>query len=124
MTINDFKAGQTVVLVGNPHVKESREKEFTTVSSIGRKYLLVDACTRNKKRQFHVCRDDDEYLIEHKEFGYHVMLFPSEAAADDFIEAETLRDWLTRATAPSKLRGISLAQLRAIKTILDNGEKE
>lgn len=130
MNIKDFKPGQTVYALST---KRGREINHTirkyTVMSVGRKYVKV-ATEDHPTLTIAFSGSNilaDRYLVENKDWGDRMRLFPSLQAANDEIEREALKDWLREAVNYNKIRLYSIDQLRAVRDILggeDNGEEK
>lgn len=122
MTIKDFKVGQTVFIMGDGRTQ--RDKFSTTtaeVVKIGRKYVTISG---NWATQFKETHESRPYLIEHMEYGAPRLLFPSREAVDDYIEREELKTWVRTAAGWEKIDRYTLAQLRAVKKILEGDDNE
>lgn len=116
MKLKDFQVGQKVYLVDKRPKPEDTIREYQIVT-VGRKYLKVQSGYND--RQFEIFDDKAPYLIEHKEFGVQLLLFPSKEAAQEHIEGNQLRSWLLKATEVTKVNRYTVGQLRAVKEILE-----
>ena len=110
-TIKDFKVGQTVYIL-NWEQKAIKEE----VARVGREYVTV-----NKKWciRFEETYESRPYLIEKTEIGARMLLFPSEDAVHEYMEREELKKWVRMAADWDKIDRYTLAQLRAVKKILE-----
>lgn len=117
MTIKDFKVGQTVYLVGDYRTQKDRFRSIEAeVVKVGRKYVTISG---NWGLQFEGTAESRPYLIEHTEIGARRLLFPSSKAVDEYREREELKTWLRTAAGWEKIDCYTLAQLRAVKKILE-----
>lgn len=117
MTIKDFKVGQTVYILGDG--RHQRDRFLATaaeVVKIGRKYVTVSG---NWGLQFKDTAASRPYLIEHTEIGTPRLLFPSSESVDEYREREELKAWVRTAAGWEKIDRYTLAQLRAVKKILE-----
>jgi len=121
MTIKDFVVGQTVFIMGDGcHQRNRYSTTAAEVVKVGRKYVTVGG---NWEMQFEETATSRPYLVEHTEYGAPRMLFPSREAVDEYIEREELKTWVRTAAGWDKIDRYTLAQLRAVKTILEAGEQ-
>lgn len=111
-TIKDFKVGQTVYILNWEQKKAIKEE----VVKVGRKYVTV-----NKKWciRFEETYKSGPYLIEKTEIGARMLLFPSEDAVHEYMEREELKKWMHMAADWGNIDRYTLAQLRAVKKILE-----
>ena len=116
MKLKDFQVGQTVYLIERRPKPKDVIREYK-VSSIGRKYLNVQS--GYNERKFIVHDNETSYLIEHKEFGDRLLLFPNKEAAQEHIEGNQLRSWLLKAAEVPKVNKYTVEQLRPVKEILE-----
>ena len=120
MTIKDFKVGQTVFVMGDGSVQRDRFRTAAAeVVKIGRKYVTISG---NWAMQFKETHESNPYLVEHTEYGAPRLLFPSHEAVDDYIEREELKTWVWTAAGWEKIDRYTLAQLRAVKKILEEAD--
>lgn len=125
LTIKDFKKGDKVYIVkmnfGRNTDPDVRELE---VEAVGRKYVTIgeDAWTRKFQNVELGLNPDPDYLHENVQYGEAALLFQTESAANDHIEKEKLKRWLSGISFPT-VEKYTLDQLRAVKNIL-NPEKE
>jgi len=121
MTTKDFKVGQTVFVMMDGIAQRDR---FLTVAAevvkIGRKYVTISG---NWAMQFKETHESRPYLVEHTEYGAPRILFPSREAVDDYIKREELKTWVRTAVGWDKIGRYTLAQLRAVKKILEGGKE-
>ncbi len=123
MKIKDFKVGSTVYELSQ---KEDRLREFyltkCRVVSVGRKY--VKAVPINQKDdcfpgEYCATELSDQYLERYDTLKYcPEKLFLTEAAMNDYVEAEKLRFWLRRA-CDLDIDFCTVEQLREVKRILE-----
>ena len=122
MTIKDFKVGQTVFVMEDSCTQQDK---FRTVAAevvkIGRKYVTISG---NWAMQFKETHESRPYLVEHTERGAQRLLFPSREAVDDYIEREELKTWVRTAAGWEKIDRYTLAQLRAVKQILEGADHD
>ena len=119
MKIKDFAVGQTVFIMGDG--RSWRDRFRTTaaeVLKIGSKYITI-RISENWAMQFKEMHESKPYLVEHTEYGAPRLLFPSREAVDDYIEREELKTWVRTAAGWEKIERYTLAQLRAVKKILE-----
>lgn len=121
MTIKDFKVGQTVFVVGDGCTQRDRFRTTEAeVVKIGKKYVTING---NWGMQFKEASESRFYLVEHTECGAPRLLFPSREALDEYRELEELKTWVRSATCWDKIKSYTLAQLRAVKKILEEGKE-
>ena len=124
MTIKDFKVGQTAHIMGDGCTQRNR---FTTrvaeVTKIGRKYVTVKTSGGWDMKFKETC-DDRPFLTEHTECGASRLLFPSSEAVDEYREREELKTWVRSAAGWEKIDCYTLAQLRAVKKILEGADHD
>lgn len=126
-SVKDYQVGQTVYLLrqNTGRIGQTTEDRISEglVTKVGRIYLTVDVnnttcrLTKSDSGTF-------PYLVEDQEYGWPRLLFPTLVAAQEYEEAEELRKWLHKAASLFKSREYSLAQLRAVKVILDDDSGE
>ena len=116
MKLKDFQVGQTVYLIERRPKPKDILREYQVVT-VGRKYLKVQGMYN--ERQFEVFDDESPYLIEHNNYGDHLLLFPNKEAAQEHIEGNQLRSWLLKAAEVTKINKYTVEQLRAVKEILE-----
>lgn len=119
MTIKDFKAGQRVALIGDRRRGSSRRKGFATVTRVGRKFVYAVEQGFSRETAYRVRNEDEPYLVENIDYGTPIMLFPTEQAADEYIEHEELSHWLVDAANWLKRKEYTLGQLRTVRRILE-----
>lgn len=122
MTIKDFKVGQTVYVLGDGG--RERNKCLVTaaeVVKVGRKYVTISG---SWGMQFKETSTSRPYLVEVKEYGAPRLLFPSSEALDEYREREELKMWVRMASDWGKIDRYTLAQLRAVKKILEADDYE
>jgi hypothetical protein len=120
ISIKDFKVGQTAYLLS----ENTRPLKLKTVEvqKIGRKYVTV----KYGWGIFKYGVEDylPEALVEQTEFGNKDLLFVSEQAAADYLEKIELEKWLQNAVQRYGRLNFSIEQLRKVKAILEEGEKQ
>lgn len=117
MTIKEFKVGQTVYIIGDG--RSERNKHHATaaeVVKVGRKYVTISG---HWEQKFKDTSERRPYLIENTEYGAPRLLFPSKKAVDEYVEREELKIWLQKAAGWARIDRYTLAQLRAVKKILE-----
>ena len=120
MTIKDFKVGQTVFVMGDGSVQRDRFRTAAAeVVKIGRKYVTISG---SWGMQFKETGSSRPYLVEHTEYGAPRLLFPSREAVDEYREREELKTWVRTAAGWDKIDRYTLAQLRAVKKILEEAD--
>ena len=112
MTIKDFKVGQTAFVMGDGSAQRDR---FRTVAA---EVVKIG----NWAMRFKETHESRPYLVEHTEYGAPRILFPSREAVDDYIEREELKTWVRTAAGWEKIDRYTLAQLRAVKKILEEAD--
>lgn len=129
MTIKDFKPGQTVYALSRTRGKTTEHfiKRYTVVS-VGRKYVRAAPEGSINTDEFFLDEETDSFLTENITWRERTRLFLTEAAANDGIELDMLRDWFRRKAVESwRIEKYTLGQLRAVKEILEgqeNGKNE
>lgn len=122
MTIKDFKPGQTVFALSTTRGRTVHHTiRKYVVKSVGRKYVKVST-EEHPALTIEFSSNNvtaDQYLIENKDWGDRMKLFPSLQAANDEIERGELKLWLRGATEPNKIQCYTLEQLRAVRKILE-----
>jgi len=115
MEIKDFKKGDTVYVLSQNRGKSVISE--STVKKVGSKYVTIDNSweTRYQKETF---SDNDNFLYEVTEYGERSYLFVSKKEAEEYVEAEQLELFL-RSQNWNRANKYSLAQLRAVKAILE-----
>lgn len=119
MEIKDFKVGQIVFVMGDG--RHQSDRFLTTeaeVVKVGRKYITISG---NWGMQFKETAESRPYLVEHTEVGTPRLLFPSRESVDEYREREELKTWV-RAAGWEKIDRYTLAQLRAVKKVLEEGD--
>lgn len=123
MTIKDFKVGQIAYMLGERRGNSAGLATAAEVVKVGRKYVTVKVEGRQEIRFFEPHTETD-YLYEDKDYGVKRLLFSTTGAVDEYNELNDLRDWVQEATNWMKVKGYTLAQLRAVKKILEEGGEE
>lgn len=126
MKINDFKPGQIVYALSRERGRTTHHTiRRYTVISVGRKYVKVAPIDfPNLTTEFYKPEGDTEYLEEKKDWGNPMRLFLTEAAVNDDIEADVLRNWFRKAAEHYRIEKYTLEQLRAVKSILEGNDNE
>jgi len=125
MTINRFTKGQTAYILGDGNtVISKKEPVEVTVSKIGRKYVTVTTGGRWELQFGETFIEDIPYLRENTDRGAPRMLFPSSDAVSEYLEREDLKRWVQQATGWDKIGRYTLGQLRAVRQILEGGQKD
>lgn len=121
MTIKDFTVGQTAFVYSIDR-RNNPEKGYreVTVKKVGRAYVTLDNRLESKYGVGYGCRS---YLVEKVDAGTPSYLFRTKQDLDDYLEAERLRSELRQAMDWPSFKKFPLSTLRAIKKILDDGEK-
>lgn len=123
MTIKDFKVGQTVYVLGDGrHEREKRLATAAEVVKVGRRYVTVKEDGRQESRFYEPINPTD-CLVEDRDYGVKRLLFATTEAVDEYNELNDLRSWVQEATNWMKVKEYTLAQLRAVKKILEGGEE-
>lgn len=118
MTIKDFTVGQTAYMVSNSN-EVFRIIELT-VTKIGRVYLTAGTLW---SRKFYVPEFGfDECLREKGTRGYQDLLFRTRQDAEDYLEKRSLCKELQKTFGSGGGYRYTLAQLRAVKQIIDGEE--
>lgn len=119
MTIKDFKVGQTAYILDDGR-RRSNERLATavTVVKVGRKYVTVKEEGRQEARFFE-SHAETSYLFEDRDYGAQRLLFLTTEAVDEYNELNSLQSWVQEATNWMKVKEYTLAQLRAVKQILE-----
>ena len=120
MTIKDFKVGQTAYMLSEGQRKGDGKVEAVEVVKVGRKYVTV-AVNGNwwQEVRFFEPHTDTSFLYEDKDCGVKRLLFQTTEAVDEYNELNDLRSWVQEATNWTKGKDYTIAQLRAVKKILD-----
>lgn len=125
MEIKDFTQGQTAYAVMTRRGKTTEHFIMRhTVKTVGRKYVHTKPINGGYEERFYKMREQDEYLTEREDWGSRLMLFPSEQAAQDYIEKMMLLAWFKQAAAYGEIEKYSLEQLRAVRAVLVDKENE
>jgi hypothetical protein len=114
MNIKNFAVGQTIYVLQmntgrniEPIIRES------TVTKIGRKYITIKNDTRYQTEEWFECG-----LVEGIDWGERSLLCKTKQDALDCIEKFKLQKWIRN----TKSKTYTLAQLRAVKNILEPEE--
>lgn len=122
MTIKDFKVGQTAYVLGDRRSRQTNQiATAAEVIKVGRKYVTVAMDYRQEIRFFEPL-NNAPYLVEDKDYGIQRLLFKTTEGVDEYNELNDLRNWLEDATNWMKVTRYSLAQLRAVKKILEEDD--
>lgn len=117
MTIKDFTVGQTAYTYSKSRGRETVQE--VTVKKIGRVYVTIGDHWETK---FSVPNyGERDYLIEKSEYSGR-WLFRAKQDLDDYLEKRRLVDELHKAFDYGKGNNYTLAQLRAVKKIIDGEE--
>lgn len=123
MTIKDFVVGQTAYVYNhydkrdNPAVGYREE----VVAKVGRAYVTLRNSWGDK---YGAGYGADNYLVEKVDAGSPRYLFRTKQDVEDFIESNLLRLEIRQSMDWGNLGKLSVAQLRAIKKILEGGEDD
>ena len=90
-----------------------------TVKKVGRVYVTVGGRWETK---YEVGFNKENYLVEVDNYGASTYLFRTKQDLDDFFEWQHLTGYLRSAFDWSRITNLSLAQLRAVKKIIDGEE--
>ncbi|MCI9507973.1 MAG: hypothetical protein HFF62_15665 [Oscillospiraceae bacterium] len=123
MTIKDFKVGQTAYILGDGRRRNDGKATAVEVIKVGRKYVTVTEAGRQETR-FCEPAGLTDCLTEDKDWGSPRLLFLTTEAVDEYNELNDLRSWVQEATNWLKVKEYTLAQLRAVKKILEGGEQQ
>ena len=119
MTIKDFTPGQIAYIMGSRFTQRDKlGTQMAEVTKIGRKYVTVEN-SGGWNYQFEETSESRLYLVEHTDYGDRRLLFPSKEAVDEYREREELKTWVRTAAGWEKIDRYTLAQLRAVKKILE-----
>lgn len=120
MTIKDFKVGQTAYMLSEKQSKGESKATEVEVVKVGRKYVTVTVNGNwwNEIRFFEP-HTEAFFLYEDKDYGVKRLLFQTAKDVDDYNELIDLRSWVQEATNWMKVKDYTLAQLRAVKKILE-----
>lgn len=69
--------------------------------------------------EFYKREENDDFLVENKDWGDYEKLYLSEQAVNDDIERDMLRSWFVKAVGSYNIDNYSLEQLRKVKKILE-----
>lgn len=127
MNIKDFQVGQKVVVVSDER-PYSHSYHDEIVVAIGRKYVKTARPSEVERNvevrylfttDYFVRNERDGYLVENTLAGNANILLPSRDAYLEYREHKELMRWL-RDEVNYRNREFTLAQLRAIKQILES----
>ena len=120
MTIKDFKVGQTAYMLSEGQRKGDGKVEAVEVVKVGRKYVTV-AVNGNwwQEIRFFEPHVETFFLYEDKDYGVKHLLFQTAKDVDEYYELNDLRRWVQDATNWMKVKDYTIAQLRAVKKILE-----
>ena len=121
MTINDFKPGQVVFVIGEKRRNGSSEYETRkrVVKTVGRKYIRVSPEGGGYTEEYFQVDEEDNYLTEKEKWNNHKLLFTTEEEITDYLEKEMQKIWINEHVDRYKLDKYSLDQLREIRRILE-----
>ena len=116
MDTKDFKVGDKVCLLdyGWRSNFDNAVLKEVTVTAVGRKYVTVNGCYK-----FYKNRDYDMFLSASS--NSHDKLFVNVQGYEDYKEHRELVTWFNKEVEP---RTLSLEQLRQIKSIIEEEQKE
>ncbi len=117
MTIKDFKVGQTAYILGGGNLTSLGLVTETEVFKVGRRYVTIRE--GRVETRFYEPINSTTYLVEDKDYGSKRLLFLTTNAVDEYKELNDLRNWVQEATNWMKIKNYTLAQLRAVKEILE-----
>lgn len=120
MTIKDFTVGQTAFMVSRDG-GENRIIELP-VAKVGRRYVTVGTVLGYKFYAPDVAYE--EFLVEKSDFGHPHLLFVTRQEAEDYLEKRVLWQDLRRRFSTTAVGKFTVAQLRAVKQIIDGEESE
>lgn len=118
MEIKDFKVGQTAYIIGDGRRRGDSKATAVEVVKVGRKYVTVTEAGRQETRFCEPVGFTD-FLVEDKDWGSPRLLFLTTEAVDEYNELSDLRSWVQEATNWLKVKEYTLAQLRAVKKIIE-----
>lgn len=121
MTIKDFKVGQTAYIIGGGLRRDDGKATAVEVFKVGRKYVTVKEAGRQEAR-FCEAVGLADCFVEDKGYGAARLLFSTTKAVDEYNELNDLRSWVQEATNWMKVKDYTLAQLRAVKKILEGND--
>lgn len=125
MTVKDFKVGQTAYVIGDERCGDDGKATEVEVIKVGRRYVTI---AEDGRRETRFCEPVGlaDCLVEDKNYGTKRLLFLTTKAVDEYNELNGLRSWVQEATNWLKVKQYTLAQLRAVKKILeeDGGGKD
>ena len=118
MTIKDFTVGQTAYVYSTDK-RDNPEKGYreVTVKKVGRVYVTVGGRWETK---YEVGYNDEGYLVEAGNYASY--LFRTKQDLDDYFERQHIIGYLRAVFEWSSITKLSLAQLRAVKKIIDGEE--
>ena len=112
LTIKDFTKGDKAYIVSGRYSRNGMSIGEVTVTTVGRQYVTVGENAWSRKFQ----NWNSDKLLEKVDCGESAYLFKNRQEAEDYIENEQLRVWLSSLNAYSSK--YSLEQLRKVKEIL------
>lgn len=120
MTIKDFTVGQTAYVYCTDK-RSNPEKGYreVTVKKVGRVYVTVGERWETK---YEAGLNEENYLVEATDYGDSSYLFRTKQDLEDFLEWKSLTVYLRSAFDWGNITRLSLAQLRAVKQIIDGEE--
>lgn len=123
MTIKDFKVGQIAYMSSEGNWKVEEKAVAVKVVKVDRKYVTVKDGWRQEIRFFEP-HTETSFLYEDRDRGVKHLLFLTAEAVDEHNELNDLRSWVQEATNWIKVKDYTLAQLREVKRILEEGEDQ
>lgn len=111
LEIDDFVAGEKAYVVSKGEIHEVQ------VYKVGRKYVFVKGYC-----EFFLRHEEDNYLVENKDWGEKESLYLSKKEAEDELEYSSLLRRIEKATKYYELRTLKLDQLRRIWNIINEGK--
>lgn len=123
MTIKDFAVGQTVYVYNHYDKRDNPVGGYReeVVAKVGRAYVTLRNSWGTK---YGAGYGADNYLVEKVDAGSPRYLFRTKQDVEEFLEANRLRLEIRHATDWGNLGKLSVAQLRAIKRIIEGKEED
>jgi len=113
MTVKDFKVGAKAYVIASVRCGDFSIREVE-IEKVGRKFVYA----KGGYYGFYLRDEDENYLVEEKEWGAPDVLFLTRQDAEEKIERDTLLKLIRKETEYAKLSSLSLDQLRRINQIL------
>lgn len=119
VTIKNFVPGQIAYMYITGGKRRGKyDTQAVEVTKVGRKYVTVETSS-GMDMLFREAHRSKPYLVEHTKRGVSWLLFTSSEAVDEHCAREWLKTWVRTATGWDKIDRYTLAQLRAVKEILE-----